>query len=183
MADHSFETDPVMRPSWKWLLAFGVLLILGGVIALLNPLAASLTATAIAAAAFFVAGVLQIWMGFSGLDGSGSRAGSVILGVLFLLFAVAVMFDPLGGVISLTILLGFFFLMLGLVRLWIGYRLRPRPASGWMMAAGAVSALLGLLILIAVPTGALGILGIFLGVELLSSGFTAVAAALIARRV
>ncbi len=181
MAQPPFETDPVIRPDWKWLLAFGLLMALGGIVALLNPLAASITATAIAAAAFAVAGVLQIWMGLAGLDGTGSRAGSVILGLLFLLFAVSVVFNPLGGVISLTLLMGLFFFVLGLVRLWLGYRLRPRRGWTWIVAAGVVSVLLGLVILAAVPQGALGILGIILGVELLSSGATAVAAALVAR--
>ena len=42
------ETRPrrPLGPDWRWLLVLGALLIVGGIVAFLNPFAASLTASA-----------------------------------------------------------------------------------------------------------------------------------------
>ncbi|SLN16428.1 acid-resistance membrane protein [Roseivivax jejudonensis] len=177
LADHA-----AAGPDWKWTFALGIILILGGVIAFLNPFVASLTATAIAGGAFVAAGIVQAVMGLRGLDGTGSKIGAVLFGAVLALFGLSLWINPIAGILSLTILIGAFFVAMGAMRVWIAFRLRPRDGWGWMAGAGVVSVLLGLLVLFAVPAGAIGLLGIFLGVELISSGAGAVALALAVRR-
>jgi uncharacterized membrane protein HdeD (DUF308 family) len=176
------EQAAAAGPDWKWMAALGAVMILGGFFAFLNPFIASLTATAIAAATFLVAGIMQVWMAFKGTDGSGSRAFSILLGVVLVLFAISLWVNPISGILSLTLLVGVFFLAMGAMRIWIALKMPGREGRGWMIAAGLVSAALGVLVIFAVPAGAVGLLGIFLGVELLSSGAGAVALALAVRR-
>ncbi|SFE49681.1 HdeD family acid-resistance protein [Roseivivax sediminis] len=169
-------------PDWKWTFALGILLIVGGFCAFLNPFVASLTATAIAGGFFIVGGIVQSVMGLRGLDGTGSKVLAVVFGAVLALFGLTLWINPIAGIFSLTVLIGAFFLAVGLLRMWMAARIRPETGWGWMAGAGAVSALLGLLVLFAVPAGAVGLLGIFLGVELLSSGAGAVALALAVRK-
>ncbi len=159
-----------MGPDWRWLLVLGALLIVGGIVAFLNPFAASLTAVAIAGSILLLGGVLQLWIAFQD-DGPGSaRLVSGFLGLLVLAFGVALLANPLAGIVSLTLIIAGFFIAVGLVRILLGFHLRERRGWGWLVAAGVISVLLGLWIIFAIPEAGGGILGIFLGIELLSSG-------------
>ena len=61
-----------------WLLA-GIVLVIGGFLALTNPLAATLTATAIAAWSLLIGGVVQIYAAFT-QEESGSKVWPAISG-------------------------------------------------------------------------------------------------------
>ncbi|MBM9593503.1 HdeD family acid-resistance protein [Roseitranquillus sediminis] len=171
---------PPSRFDWLLTLLMGLVLILGGFMALANPFAATLTVTVVASAAFVVAGAMQLWLAFRGGE-TGARAVAAALGVLLILFAVSLVAQPFAGILSLTILVAAFFLAAGLVRIWLASRRRESSGWGWLLASGLVSAALGLIIFFALPEGSLVLLGIFLGVELLASGAAAVALALAAR--
>lgn len=180
MSDHPSHPDfrGDRRPDWRWTLAFGILMIVGGLVAFLNPFAASLTVVAIAGTVFILGGVLQLWIAFQGDGSSGGRIALGLLGLIILAFGVSLIANPLAGILSLTLMVAFFFLVLGIVRIWIGFSLRHNRGWGWLVAAGAISAALGLLIMVALPEAAPGLLGLFLGIDLLSSGIGATALAL-----
>ena len=166
------ETRPrrPLGPDWRWLLVLGALLIVGGIVAFLNPFAASLTAVAIAGSILLLGGVLQLWIAFQD-DGPGSaRLVSGLLGLLVLAFGIALLANPLAGIVSLTLIIAGFFMAVGLLRLLLAFQLRARRGWGWLALAGAISMALGLWIIFAIPEAGAGILGIFLGIELLSSG-------------
>ncbi|MBN9886707.1 HdeD family acid-resistance protein [Salipiger abyssi] len=176
MTRHVSNPDPSTTsrhftgPDWRWLLVLGAVLIVGAVLAFLNPFAASLTAVAIAGSIFVLGGVLQLWIAFQYQGPSAARLVAGLLGLLVLVFGVALVANPLAGIVSLTLLIAGFFLAMGVLRIWLGFHLRDRTGWGWLVAAGAVSVLLGLLIVLAMPEAAAGLLGLFLGVDLLSSG-------------
>lgn len=171
---------PVPRTNWKLALAMGLVLILGGFVALLNPFVATITAAAVAAFAFLFAGAMQLWLAVKG-DGEGSGFLAGLLGALLILFGMSLFAQPIAGIFSLTLLVAGFFLAAGVVRLWLAWRMRGRRAWGWLLASGLVSAALGVLILASLPEAAAAFLGILLGVELLASGAAAVALALSTR--
>ncbi len=166
---------------WVWQLAFGIILLIGGLIALLNPFAASVAATTIAAIVFLFVGILQIVMAVRDTHGTASRLATGFLGALLILFAVLLLFDPIGGIISLTLMIGIFFIMLGAARLWIAWRLRPRRDWGWLAVAGAITVALGIATLFFATAGDLALLGLFLAVDLLFAGGAAIAQAMMGR--
>lgn len=170
---------PEDRMNWKWTLAMGIVLIVGGFVALTNAFLASLAVVAFASVFFLIAGAMQLWLAFRGEDGAtGARLIAGILGVLLIVFAFSLYFQPFAGLLSLTILAASFFLAAGVVRVILALRMRHRRAWGWLLASGLVSVGLGLFIFIALPEAALTILGVFLGVELLFSGAAALTLAL-----
>lgn len=182
MTDHNMNTERMRRgfsaPDWRWLLILGALLIVGAVVAFLKPFEASLTAVAIAAGIFALGGVLQLWIAFRDEGRSRGRAVSALMGLLILAFGIALLANPLAGIMSLTLMVAGFFLALGALRLWLGMQMLGQPGRGWIIASGAVSLVLGVLVILAIPQMAGGMLGIFLGAELLSSGIGATAMAL-----
>lgn len=174
--------SPNVGKKWGWMLALGIILILGGIGALVHPFAASMTVLTISAIAFVIAGALQLWIAFNDHASTGARIAEAVLGLLVLAFGVFLLANPARGLVSLTWLIAAFFLALGVARIAIGFSVRDRSGWAWLVFAGAVSLVLGVLIMATLPGSAMGLLGIFLGIDLLSSGIGATLIAVHMRR-
>ena len=80
--------------------------------------------------------------------------------------------NPILASSVLTLLLAAALLVAGVIRIWVGLRGRPKPNWGWIVAAGVVTALAGLIIALGWPVNSLFILGIFLAFDLIFQGAT-----------
>ena len=134
-----------LRKSWGWMAAFAVISLIGGVLALLNPLAATLTATLMAGWAFAFLGALQVFRRSD--QGWGGFIWALLFGLLTLAVGLSLIFDPLAGMISLTILVAVLFLVTGIVKIMLSFSLRPLTGWGWVLLSGIVSLVLGIMIL------------------------------------
>lgn len=161
--------DEKLKSSWIWMAVFAVVSLVGGVLALANPFAATLAATLMAGWAFAVLGALQIVQSFQ-VQGWGGFLWALLFGVLTLVVGISLIFNPLAGMVSLTLLVAVLFLVLGAVKIMYAFALRPVSGWGWVLASGVVSLVLGVMILSNFPYSAVSVLGILLGVELISNG-------------
>src|SRR6056297_3219122 len=156
---------------WKGLAVLGVVMLIGGFLAFLNPFAASLAAEAVAGAAFLAAGAVQLWLAVTDKSKTtGDRWLSGALGLALVLFAVTLVLNPLVGLVTLTALVAVLFTVLGALRVGLAWHLRPAQGWGWIMVSGVMSLVLAALIVLGLPGAALGILGLFLGVDLTMAG-------------
>ncbi|WP_417629082.1 HdeD family acid-resistance protein [Pararhodobacter aggregans] len=169
-----------MRPA-SVLLIVGVVLVIGGVLALANPFAASLAVTTLVGMVLIVAGVLQSWVAITGA-GVPHRIWTGFVGLLGLLAGVSLIANPLAGVVSLTLLVGIVFLLTGAVRLGMAWRLRETPLFWFLLLSGAASVLIGFLVVTDIGAAATSLLGLLLGIQLLADGIGLIALGLIARR-
>lgn len=158
----------------------GVIALIGGFLALFNPLAATLTATALAGWVFVLVGVLQIVAVFSG-EGWGAKILYAIMGVVFLLLGANLLGEPLAGVLSLTLLVAILFLVGGVIKIGMSFALGL--GQFWPLAvSGVLSLILASMIFTNFPGSAVVTLGLLLGVELLSTGVSLISFGLAARR-
>lgn len=169
-----------MKPS-ALLILLGIVLVIFGVLALANPLAASIAVTTLVGIAFLLGGVIQLWLAFSD-ETNPHRVWTGVIGVISLLAGVSLLANPLEGVISLTLLLGVLFLVTGIVRLVMALRLRETPFFWLLLLSGAASVLLGALIFITFPEAASTLLGILVGFEVLFEGGALIGLGLAARK-
>lgn len=158
-----------LRSSWIWIALLAVISLVGGVLALANPFAATLAATMMAGWAFAILGVVQIVQAFQ-LRGWAGFVWSLLFGVLTLVVGVSLIFNPLAGMVSLTLLVAVLFLVMGGIKIMYGFSVRPVSGWGWVAASGVLSLVLGVMILAEFPWSAAAVLGILLGIELLSNG-------------
>lgn len=165
---------------WYLLLIGGIVAILGGLFALFNPLAATLTATVLAAWLFIIMGAFLIATVFSEM-GWGRRIWTFLLGVLAVFVGISILGNPLEGVLALTLVVGIAFLAEGVVKLLMAFSARGTPYFWMVLLSGAISVLLGGMILSNFPQSAMSILGILLAIDLLSTGISLVALSLHAR--
>lgn len=153
----------------------GIAAIVIGALAILMPYVATLAASVVLGALFLVNGVIACVTAF-GARRAGRTAMGFFLGVLFLIAGGALLLDPEGGVLALTVVLTAFLIASGLMKLWFGFRLRPVPGSGWMLAGGALSLLLGIVIWSGLPGTAFWVIGLIIGIDLIFYGVALLAA-------
>lgn len=158
-----------LRASWIWMAVLAVISLIGGVLALANPFAATIAATVMAGWAFMIIGALQIAQSFQ-VQGWPGFLWGLLLGVLGLLVGLSLVFNPLAGMISLTILVAVLFAVTGILKIVYAFSLRPVSGWGWVLLSGIVSLGLAVLIFGDFPWAATNVLGILLAVELLSNG-------------
>jgi uncharacterized membrane protein HdeD (DUF308 family) len=152
----------------KWLI-LGLLSVVFGVFVLANPVAASVSVTVLAGILFLMSGGVQVFAGF-GEERLFGKVLGVGLGVLMLLLGLSLIWHPLEGVISLTLLVAIMFAASGVTRLITAFHMRETPFFWPMLLSGALSVLLAGYIFANFATVAPGLLGLLLGIELLFNG-------------
>ncbi|GAA4221386.1 uncharacterized membrane protein HdeD (DUF308 family) [Sagittula marina] len=145
----------------------GIVLIVGGILALLLPFAASVTVALIVGWSFLFAGAVHIVGAFRDRD---SRLWSGIFGLLEVALGLSFILNPLTGLVSLTVLLGVLFFVSGAMQLYLAFARRTADST-WMLAlSGAVSVALALLIAFNLLSASATVPGVLLGIELISTG-------------
>ena len=170
-----------MRSNWGWMLALGILFVAGGILAIFAPAAASIAVTLVVAVIFAWIGVMQIIQAFS-VRSWGGFAWQLIIGIILLLGGIAVYFNPILGTLTLTLVVAAMFIAKGIFQLILGFRMRPHGGSGWIIAAGILSILVGVLIWIQWPISGLWALGTLAGISLIFTGWSYIAMALAVRQ-
>jgi uncharacterized membrane protein HdeD (DUF308 family) len=153
----------------------GLCFVLMGVLALVAPMLAGVSAALLVGCFVAAAGLLQTWMGFGakawGLTG-------VLGGVLHLAVGVLILMHPLAGLAFMTLLLAVFFFSDGFLRIATAVDLpKGTRGRGWMTFGGILSGLLAVMMLSRWPLTGTWAIGVFIGVELLwtGMGFLAIA--------
>ncbi|MDX3910698.1 MAG: HdeD family acid-resistance protein [Sphingobium sp.] len=167
--------DGMSSPTGRgWMIAWGVLLIIAGFLAVLTPEIAALATTLSLGWLLLLAGVFEIayalqtrrYRGFSWKLASGIV--TLILGVLLLA-------QPVAGAASIALMVGAFLFTGGLIRTILGVQLRPLPGWGWVLFDGLLSILLAGLIATGWPENSLAIIGVLTGCWLISAGIWRIA--------
>ena len=134
---------------WGWLLALGIVEIIAGGIAIAVPVIASLAAVAIFGAALLVTAILQLVHAFQ--VRAWPRSAWYGLGGLFYVIAgLLVVAYPLGGALTLAMLLGILFIADGTLRVAFGISVRPIVGWAWLVAGGVGSLLIGVILICSV---------------------------------
>lgn len=154
-----------------WLL-LAVLFIAGGMFALMNPFAASLAATVIAAWVFIISGIVEVIGGFRA-KGIGAKIWTILLGLLAIALGVMILGNPLRGMIALTTVIAIMFLATGVAKILMSFTMKDRRFLWLFLISGVASAVLGFIILTNFPISAATSLGLLLGIELLFDGAAA----------
>jgi uncharacterized membrane protein HdeD (DUF308 family) len=161
-------------PTWVALL-LGFVLLAAGIFVLGDvALASVISAFAIGAAAV-VGGGFEIAHAFW-TPAWGSFAWRLLLGILYIVFGVALMVRPDFSAFILTYLLGVVLVISGLVRLVLGYRYRGRMGR-LLLLSGLVGVAAGIMILAQWPRSGLWAIGLLVGIDLIAHGIAWLAVA------
>jgi len=168
---------------WIAILIQGVILLVLGVLALAEPVLASIAIGIFVGWLFIVSGIAGLVAAFSS-RGAGRSVWGVIAALLALLVGVLLVWHPIPGVLSLTMLLIAFFIVEGIAQIVLAleHRRLVLRSWGWMLASGIADLLLAAIIISGWPGTAEWALGLIVGVNLLTTGFALIMGALAFRR-
>jgi uncharacterized membrane protein HdeD (DUF308 family) len=160
--------ETVKRHS-TWYLVQSTLLILAGVLALIFPAISSVAVVFYLGWLLIISGVLQ---GISLIDVHHVPNFWIQLlsGVLFVVVGTLFLRNPEAGLLSLTLLLIVFFMVEGFSKVIFALAIRPFPNWGWVLLSGIVGVVLSLFLLARTPVTAIWLLGVLLGIQLISEG-------------
>lgn len=187
MTDHAQpsprdKVTEIVRAKWLSFLVLGLLLILGGVLAIALPVISTLAVSLTVGILLGACGLVQIVQSFSaqGWQGFLWHLG---IGVVQVVGGVLIYMQPFAGAIAITLLIAIVLITLGLTQAGLAWRVRPRDGWGWLMLAGVVAVAAGLVVALKLPVAGLTTPGIMVGISLLFSGTAYLAIALAARRI
>jgi len=164
-------------------MAHGVILALLGIAAVIWPQISSLAVNAIIGWLFLVSGVVGLVMMFYAAD-VGGFLWSLLTAALELFVGVLLLWHPVEGVVSLTLVLVAFFITEGVFQIAgaIVYRSAFPGSWGWMLFSGIIDLILAGLIIAGWPGSFIWALGLIVGVNLISSGMAIIMVASATRK-
>lgn len=171
----------IARESVNWSIGLSVLMIVLGVLALVAPLAMGIAVMAIFAWGLLLLGFLHLWFAWH-TRGTGGLVWELLIGVLYCLIGIFFLTHPLAGLVTLTLLLGTYLLIKGILEIIGGLSVRGVPGTGWLLVDGAVSLLLALMIWFHLPSSAVWVVGTLIGFSILFSGISRLLLSLAAHR-
>jgi uncharacterized membrane protein HdeD (DUF308 family) len=155
---------------WGWLMAFGVITFLAGMVALAWPGPTLIVVPVLFGVQLVVTGIFRIVAAAAVDDLSGGgRVLLAVLGLLSLIIGLYAVRHVLISLLLLAVLLGIFWIINGITELFLALSRRDMAGRGWTGLIGAFSIVAGLIVL-ADPGISLLTLAIVLGVWLLVLG-------------
>lgn len=169
MAGKNVGTE--MQKLSGWFLALGVLLVISGFVIMLFPVAGTFAVEILFGILLLVGGIGQVVMAFLARKWSGFFL-TLLTGLLYTVAGLLLLFYPLQGEITLTLLLGVFLLVTGVLKMALSSKLKPRMHYEWLLFDGIITILLGFLILMKWPSDSLWVIGLLFGINVLFSGLS-----------
>jgi uncharacterized membrane protein HdeD (DUF308 family) len=142
-----------------------------GAAAIAFPLLGTLAVAVWAAIALAIAGVAQTVHAFAARSWGGFFL-DLLIGLLYLAGGAVLWLNPLGGAVTLTVILAVVLVVDGVFRSILAFQVRPRTGWAWLLFGGIVSIIIGVMIWRQLPSSALWILGLLLGINLIFSGLS-----------
>ena len=152
-----------------WYLIQGALLVAAGVLAIIYPIISSVAVIILLGWLLIISGVAQ---GISLLGARHVPHFWLQLVSVILAFLIGFLFlrDPAQGLLTVTLLLIVFFMIEGISKIVFALTIRPFPHWGWVLASGLVGIVLSLVLWASLPVTALWLVGLLLGIQLISVG-------------
>lgn len=176
------ETDvQAIRDNWGWFLLFGILQITVGSAAILMAFLATVASMIVIGFLALISGCVQLASAIWAHGWAGSFQ-HVIVGVLYLVFGLIVVSRPILAAEVFTLVLSAMLLVGGAVKVGIALAIRFHQWL-WILLSGVITILLGGIIMSGWPGTGFWVIGTFVGIELLFTGWTWVMLALVLRNI
>jgi uncharacterized membrane protein HdeD (DUF308 family) len=176
------DMSAAVKAHWKAFLFEGILLAVLGIAAMIVPPLASLAITIFLGWMFLISGIGGLFVTYWARNMPGFW-WSLISAALAVLAGGILLARPMQGVLTLTIVIGAYFLAEGVTSIMYALEHRKELSGrwSWLLVAGLMDLLIAFFIIAGLPGSAEWALGLLVGINLLFGGATMIGVALAAR--
>jgi uncharacterized membrane protein HdeD (DUF308 family) len=176
------KVNAAVREHWKAFLFEGILLSIIGLAAMIVPPLASLAITIFLGWMFLVSGIAGLVATYWARNMPGFW-WSLISAALAVLAGGILLARPMQGVLTLTIVIGAYFLAEGVATIMYALEHRKELSGrwSWLLIAGLMDIVIAFFIIAGLPGSAEWAIGLLVGINLLFGGATLIGMALAAR--
>src|ERR1700733_11325123 len=177
------EMSAAVKAHWKAFLFEGILLAVLGLAAIIVPPLASLAVTIFLGWMFLISGIAGLFVTFWARQMPGFW-WSLISAALGIFVGLVLLARPVQGVLTLTIVVGAYFLAEGVTSIMYALEHRRELSErwSWLLVAGIVDIVIAGLSISGLPGSALWAIGLLAGVNLLFGGAALIGTALAVRK-
>lgn len=171
----------IVNKAGRWLTAMGIVFIVLGVLAIIEPAVAGL-AVAIFVGWLLILGGVAHAVGAFGAGSAGRTAWQLLLAVIYVLGGFYLLTHPLLGLGTLTLFLAVILVMEAILEVIAYFAGRGETGSGWRLVNAIVTLILGAMIWRNWPSSTAWAIGTLVGVNLMMTGFSRLMLGTAARR-
>ena len=172
----------IIRVHWVLFLVQGIIMMVLGALAVIWPQVSTLAVDLYVGWMFLISGLIGLLTMFVASNAAGFL-WSLLTAALSLFVGVLLVWHPVEGAVSLTLVLMSFFIAEGIFQIAAAIRYREAfPDSwGWLLMSGLADLVLAALLIWGWPSSAIWALGLIAGLNLITSGLAIVMVAAAAR--
>jgi uncharacterized membrane protein HdeD (DUF308 family) len=150
-------------------IVLGILMVLLGIAAIIEPFIATIAITIVLSWTILIVGIVRVVHAFQSRHERGFWP-KLAIGILYVIAGILLITNVFGAALSLTIALGAVIFTEGLLEVIAALQTHRDPNWGWVLFSGVMAIILAILILYQWPFSAVWVLGLFAGINFLSTG-------------
>jgi uncharacterized membrane protein HdeD (DUF308 family) len=169
-----------LQKNWGLLLVFGILLVVLGIIGLGMAVFLTLASVMFYGIMLLIGGAAQLGQSFKSA-GWNAKLWHLMIALLYVLAGMVVIRNPLLASGLLTFILASAFVGVGLFRIFMAIQMRG--TAGWilLLIGGVLALVLGIWMFAKISALSLVIIGLFISIELIANGWSAITVAIAAK--
>jgi len=169
---------------WKLFMFQSIVMLILGVLAIAAPVMATIAVDIYIGWLFLFSGIVGLVAMFS-TKNIPAFLWTLITAALSVAVGIMLVWKPVAGALSLTLLLAAFFIAEGVFQTVtsIAYHGVIGNSWGWMLASGIADLVLAAIIIFGWPLSAVWVLGLIVGINLITSGWAILMAAFAGRKI
>lgn len=165
-----------------FLIFLGILTVIFGVVAIGSPLITGVAVAVFVGFLLLASGVAQLVHALKSKQWGTGFWGTVI-GLLGVVAGLLMIFRPMVGLVTMTMLLAIYFLIDGISEIIAAFKIKPDQGWGWVLFNGIIAVLLGVMIWRQWPVSGAWAIGLLVGIHILLTGWSMIILGTGARRV
>jgi uncharacterized membrane protein HdeD (DUF308 family) len=171
-----------IKKATNWVIFLSIALIVLGILAIISPMVASAFFTAMMGWIALISGILMVIQSFRSHPVKGFWL-NLIVGLLYAISGLYILVNLGAALLVLTLAFGILFIVEGIYTIIMGFVQKVGRSMSWLVVLnGVVTLILGIMVLNRWPVSALWLIGLYVGISLLLTGISLLAAALAARK-
>jgi uncharacterized membrane protein HdeD (DUF308 family) len=169
--DVALSKMDTLQGHWGWFFGLGILLLFLGFIGLGMEIVLTIVSMYFFSALLLISGLSYFADAFKNKRWKGA-VWHILIALLYLIGASIVFYDPLLASTLITAFLAWVLIIIGATRIAMSFSVRKTKGWGWIFFAGLISLILGVLILLKWPMSGLWVIGMFIAIDMIVSGWT-----------